>query len=139
MICIQGIHHRCFHRFLRESPVSSADFHTRRQSQDIPLPRTRIRLIKIIDVQHVAAFAGAEHAEISDMRITAGLNHNACHRFRREIGCHHSRRAPVIGKRRFLHTGVTDREEFAHPVLFLFFQNLERLCSSLLHRPFREG
>ena len=100
-----------------------------RQPLDVPVERGRQRLIEVVDVEDQTPVWRREHAEVQQVRITAGLYPDVRRGRVREIPGHGRRRAAEIGERRGDHPAVPDRHQVRHPGPGLIFENRDRVRS----------
>ena len=97
------------------------------KTRDVPVPWRRQGFIEIVDVEDDLAFRGGEAAEIEQMTIAGGLDMEASCRGSREVCRHDTRGAATESKRRLRHAAKLDRNQFGHPVLVGFAQQIDRV------------
>ena len=85
---------------------------TGRQPLDVPLPRSGLGFVEVIQIEDLVAFGRGEGAEVVKMRVAADLQLDARGRCAAQIGRHDRRGAPVEGERRRHHPAVADGNEF---------------------------
>ena len=109
-----GCHHVA-HQRRRHALLASSQHGTHQQALEVPLPRRRMRFVKVIDVEHQVAFGRGKQPEVHQVRVAAGLHGNAGTRPAGQIVSLHQRRATEIGKRRRQHAPVTQGHQRRHP------------------------
>ncbi len=112
---------------LREAVVAPGHFHARGEPLHVPVPRSRERLVEIVDVEHHAPLGGAEHSEVREVRVAAELSPEPRARGGGQIGGHHARGAPVERERGDQHPTVADRHQLGRAGLRLLLQQRDRI------------
>ncbi|HEY1539894.1 MAG TPA: hypothetical protein VGF63_10890 [Solirubrobacteraceae bacterium] len=110
-----------------ELAVATGDAHARREPLDVPLPRSRERLVEVVDVEEELAFGRGERAEVRQVRVSAQLHAQARGRRRGEVGGHDRCRPPVEGERRDEHAPIAQREELGDRALRLLDEHPDRI------------
>jgi len=106
--------------------LASGDLEARGEPLHIPFPRTRRRLVEVVDVEDEMSLGGCEEAEVPHVRVAAALHREPARRCRREVGCHGKRGAAVIGRWGDEHALVAQRNELRDAELRFFGQELDR-------------
>ena len=120
-----------------EAIVPRGDGEACRQALDVPVERRRERLIEVVDVEDQPPVGRGEHAEIQQVRVTAGLHPDISRGRVREIPCHRRRRAAEVGKRRGGHAPIADRDQIRYPGPGLLLENGDRVGPVLRRCPLR--
>ena len=60
--------------------VASRHGDARRETFDVPFPRSRERLVEVDDVEEEISLRGREHSEVGEVCVTTGLHAVASHR-----------------------------------------------------------
>ena len=60
-----------------EAVVARGDQHAHGQALDVPLPRSRQRLVEVVEVEHQPPLGRGEHAEVRQVRVAAALHREA--------------------------------------------------------------
>src|ERR1700733_14010491 len=107
--------------------VARSNDETGRQPLNIPLERSRERLIEVIDVEDQLPVGRREHAEIQQVRVTASLHPDICCRRVRQIPRHRRGRAAKVPKSRSGHAPIPDRHQLRPPGPGLLLQNGNRV------------
>jgi len=102
-----------------EAVVAGRDLEAGSEALDVPLERSRRRLVEVVDVEHQAAVGRGEPPEVGQVGVTAELHLEIGGGRHREIGRHDERRAPVEGERRHQHALVAQRHELGDASLLL--------------------
>ena len=110
--------------------VARRDQHAHRQALDVPLPRTRQRLVEIVDIEHQPPLRRGEHPEVRQVRIPAALHRQPRPRRRGEVAGHDHRRPAIERERRDQHPPVADRHQLRHARLRLALEQLDRIGPS---------
>ncbi len=110
-----------------EALVAGGNGEAGRQALDVPLERGRERLVEVIDVEDQVAVGRGKHAEVQQVRVTAGLHPDVGRGGMGEIPCHRRRRAAEVGERRGDHAPVPDRHKIRYPGLGLLLENGDRV------------
>ena len=105
----------------------SGDLQTGDQPFDIPLPGPRGGLVEVVDVEDQPALGRAEHPEVGQVGIPAGLHPQAGIRRLGKVRGHDQRRTPEEREGRDEHPAVADRHQFRHPGRGLRFQQRHRV------------
>ena len=105
--------------------VARRDQHARGQPLDIPLPRSRERLVEVVDVEHQPPLGRGEDTEVRQMRIAAALDRQPGPRCRGEVVGHDHRRPAIERERRDQHPPVANRHQLRHPRLRLALEQLD--------------
>ena len=85
---------------------------TGRQPLDVPLPRSGLGFVEVVQIEDLVAFGRGEGAEVEKMGVAADLQLDARGRCAAQIGGHDRRGAPVEGERRRHHPAVPDGNQF---------------------------
>jgi hypothetical protein len=99
----------------------------RRQPLQVPLPRTGVNLVEIVDGEDQVAFGGGKDAEVGNVHVAAGAHTHAGHRRGRQIARHHRRRAAQEGEGRRQHAGKAHRHKLLRPRQVLLLQDGHRI------------
>ena len=91
--------HRPITRCTLEVLVAGQHVEAGHHALEVPLERTRQRLIEVAQVERQPSFRRRPQPEVEHVRVTAQLHHQAAVRTRGEIGGHHRRGTPVEGPR----------------------------------------
>ena len=110
-----------------EAVVARRDQHAHGQPLDVPLPRTRERLVEVVDVEHQPPLRRREHPEVRQVRVPAALHRQPRPRRRREVVGHDHRRPAIERERRDQHPPVADRHQLRHARLRLALEQLDRI------------
>lgn len=110
--------------------ITTCDLKAHHKTFQIPFPWTRVRLIKIIDVEDEPALWGPEYPKIGEVRVPAQLDRNSRIGGVLQIGCHHSGSATKEGKLRRDHAPVSDRDELRDPGQRLLCEQCDRIAMS---------
>ena len=105
-----------------EAAAPSHDLKTGGQALQVPLPRTRERLVEVVDVEDELAFGRAEQAKVQQMRITAELHGDVRSGSCRQVGGHDQCRPSIEGEGRDQHPSIADRNQLGHSGGALFIQ-----------------
>ncbi len=96
---------------LVEAVLPGRDHEAGDEPLEVPLPRARVRLVEVVEVEDEAPLRARVHPEVREVRVAAGL-HALPHRRRgREVARHRGRRAPEEGERRRRHPAHAHRDE----------------------------
>ena len=106
----------------RVAAVTAHDLETGGQAFDIPFPRTRQRLVEVVDVEDQLPLGRAEHAEVRQVSVAAELHPHAGSGGVGQVIGHDHRRAPIERERRHEHSPVADRDQLGHAARALLFQ-----------------
>ena len=120
-----------------EAIVPRGDGDAGRKSLDVPVERRRERLVEVVDVEDQVPVGRRVHAEVQQVRVTAGLYPDIGAGRVREIPGHRRRRAAEVGERRGGHAPVADRYQIRHPGLGLLLENGDRVGPFRRRRPLR--
>jgi hypothetical protein len=126
----------------RIAVVARRDQHAPREPLHVPLPRTRQRLVEVVDVEHEPPLGRREHTEVRQVGLAAALDVQARPRRRSEIARHDPCRTSVERERRDEHPPVADRNELRHPCLGLLLEQLDGIGAirrRVIHRVARAG
>ena len=113
---------------LRAEPVVAAGYRqARRQPLHVPLERSRMGLVEVVDVEGQPPLRGGEDAEVAHVRVPAQLHVQPGVLRARQVGRHDQRAASVERERRRDHAPVPDRDELGHPRDRLALQQRDRV------------
>ena len=112
---------------VRIAVVAPRHLHAHRQPLDVPLPRPRKRLIKVVEVKHHPSIRGRKQPEVGQVRVTAELHMQPRVRARRQVGGHDQGRPAIERKRRDQHPPIADRHQLRNPRRRLRLQQLHRI------------
>ena len=84
---------------LVEAAVATRDLEAGGEPLDVPLERTRQRLVEVVDVEHQTAVRRGKASEVGEMRVSAQLRAKVRARRRRQVGGH-DRRGPAVERER---------------------------------------
>ena len=90
---------------------AARDFDTHDQALEVPFPRSRQRLVEIVDIEDQYAFGRGEAAKVREMAITARLNRDPRDTRIREIPRLNDRRTAEKSERRHGHPLILNREQ----------------------------
>ncbi len=121
----------------REAAVAAGGHETDGEALDVPLPRTGMGLVEVVDVEHHVPLGRPEDPEVREMGIAAELHAHAGARRRGEIGRHDQRRTAVERERRHEHPPVADRHQLRHPRLRLLLEQPDRIGPGRRRLPLR--
>ncbi len=107
--------------------IAGGDGKAGRQPLEIPVERGRERLIEIVHVEDQPPVGRGEHAEVQQVRVTAGLHPDVGRGRVREIPCHRRRRAAEVRERRGSHAPIPDRDQIRHPAAGLLLEHGDRV------------
>jgi len=97
------------------------------QSLDVPLPWARERLVEVVDVEHHSSLWRCVRAEVGEVRVAATLHPDPRVWRRRQVGCHHKRRAPKEREGRCEHPAVPDCDQFRNSRRSLLLKQRNRI------------
>ncbi len=103
-----GVHHEVVTGGGRQALGRGDNVQAGGEALDVPFPRSRQRLVEIIDGERFSALRGGERAEVADVRVAAELHPDPGARRRHEVGGHHRGGAAEEPERRLGHPGVAD-------------------------------
>ena len=121
-------HHLATHR-RRKAVLVGDEVQARGQALDVPLPRRGQRLVEVVDGEGEVAFGRREVAEVADVGVAARLDVQSGRRCRREVECHHRRRAAQEAERRLGHARVANGHEVGQATRRLVFEHIDRIAS----------
>ena len=107
--------------------LARRDDDARREPLEVPFPRTAIRLVEVVEVEHETPFRAGIDPEIGEMRVTAQLRHRADRRRRGKVRGHDRCRAPEQREGRGQHASHPDRNERRQPTLVRGRQRRDRI------------
>ena len=110
-----------------EGPVPAGDREACDKTLDVPLERSRKRLVEVVDAEDELAVRGGKRAEVREVGVTAKLGVHARARHPREIRGHQVGAAAEERERRDEHAPVADRHELGHPRLRLLLEQVDRI------------
>ena len=110
-----------------ELTVPGCDDHAGGEPLEVPLPRPRQGLVKVVDVEHQLALRRGEQPEVGQVGIAANLGVQARPRRGRQIGGHDQRGSTEEGEWRDQHPPITDGNELGHPGGGLPFEEADRV------------
>jgi hypothetical protein len=102
---------------------------TRGEPQQVPLPRSRQRLVEVVLVEHELALGRGIGTEVREVRVTAELNLEAGRRGGCEVRRHDPGRPSEEGERRDPHSGMALRHQPLKSRAVLFRDQLDRVAS----------
>src|SRR4051794_15368917 len=111
----------------RHAGLAAAEDEARRQSLDVPLPRTTCRLVEIVEVEHQPPLGCGIATKIREMRVSAHLDIESSCRSRGKVAGHHARRPAEKCQRRSKHSAVAERYESRQAVAVLTPQHVDRV------------
>ena len=112
------------------------DVNARRQALDVPLPRSRKRLVEVVDVEDDVAFGRRKNAEILDVAVAAGLHDDARDPVAgAEIVGHDARRTAKERERRPAHASVANRHQVRDASFVRGCKQCERVGAVVSGRP----
>ena len=106
---------------------------------DVPLPRTAVRLVEVVDVEHEPPLRAGEDAEVGEVRVAAQLDLRADDGGVREVGRHDRRRAAQERERRGQHPADADRDQLWKPALVRRGERVDDVAPVCGGRPTRHG
>jgi hypothetical protein len=112
-----------------EAAIAAGDGEAGREPLEIPLERTRKRLVEVIDAEHEPPVRRREHTEVRQVRVAAQLHLQIGSRHVLEIGRHQLRGAPEERERRHEHAPVADRHELGDARQRLLLELLDRIAA----------
>ena len=107
--------------------LATGDGEARDQALEVPLERSRKRLVEVVDVEREAASGSREDAEVREVRVAAELGLQAGAGTVCEVSRHDRGRATEERKRRDEHPPVPNRDELWHPRPGLLLQHSHRI------------
>ncbi len=103
---------------------------------DVPLERTRQRLVEVVRIEHDTPVRSGEDPKVREVGVTAQLHVQPRARRAREIGGHDVCRPAVERERRDQHPPVQDRHELLHSRYRLLLEQLDRVETDGRRLPF---
>src|SRR5438093_829881 len=110
-----------------EPVIASGDYKAGSQPFDIPFPRRRKRLVKIVDVKNDASLRSSKSSEIHQMTITASLHSDSGRRRDGQIGRHNRSGATIKSERTLHHSPISDWDEVWNAVVAGLNQQFDRI------------
>ncbi len=119
-----------------EATVSARHREARCEPLDVPLERSRKRLVEVVDAEDAPSVRCGEDPEVGEVRVPAELRLQTSSRPVREIGRHQIGGAAEERERRLEHAPVTDRAELRQARLRLLLEELDRVTAPRPRLPF---
>ena len=89
----------------------------RDEPSQVPLPRARMGLVEVVEVEHELALRGGVEPEVAEVRVAADHRGDPGGRQSRDVFGHHDRRSPQEAVRRRDHAGDPDGDQLLEPTL----------------------
>ncbi len=118
-----------------EAVAASGDDEAGDEPLDVPLERTRQRLVEVVDVEDERALRRAVQAEVEQVGVPAQLHLEVGARARGEVGGHDRGSAAVEAERVLQHARVADGQERLEPVGLLGGDDRDRVGAIRLGLP----
>ena len=127
LVAAYGAHGDLVHLLVVVAVLTARDDQARDEPFHVPLPRTRERLVEVVDVEDEPPLGRGEHPEVGQVRVPAQLHGDPGGGAGREVGGHDGGGPPEEGERGHQHPFVPQRDQLGQPGRDLRGQDLHRV------------